>query len=542
MKKLNREWVKSAALVFFGVMGLLYFIAPTIFNFSLPEVTTAQPISGTITNAIRGSGTVESLGSYSVTVDTSRQILAVYVREGDEVAQGDPLFLLEAGENPLLDQLNQLRLAYQKALLDLSGSDFALQNETIRQLREDLARAEAERAALGTAEMTETAAQLRVDEAEANLAILNNRLTQLETELTYIDTLDSRSAYIGQWIIAYEQALADFVREMGMTYEEFVAENPGVSNQWTLAVEQARLTMQNQAATQRVTVVQEISAQAALVSGALVTQTQAVNTLARIQRINQAEDAVRNAQRSLNAAVISLANDQQSSAIQESQRMLDIREMEREIADLEARIRRQEGSLDGGDTTIRARYDGIVVNLTAVAGQTADPGIPLARIEVAQVGHVVEIQADVRQAMEVRPGVGVEVMSASWFANIIGQVASIRPDPEDPANRRIISIELEGDVFAGEQVNVRIPVAAARYEVIVPRSAVSQDATGYHVFVLHERRSPLGTRYTAMRVDVTIEAEDETHAAIRGVDRWSDVIIRSSGVISDRDPVRLANV
>ena len=542
MKKLNRGWVKKAAVIFLVVMAQLTLLSPTILNFSLPEVVTAQPQSGTITNAIRGGAEVESLGSFSIETETPRQILAVYVREGDQVAQGDPLFLLEAGDNPLLEQLNQLRLAYEKALLDLTGSDFAMQNETIRQAREDLARAQAERAALGTAEMTETAAQLRVDEANANLAVLNNRLTQLETELSYIDTLDSRSATIGQFIIAYDQALADFVRNMGISYDEWILQNPGVSNQWAQAVQQAETTMRNEAAAQRVTVVRDISAQAALVSAAMVTKTQAENTLARIQRINQADDAVRMAQRTLNTALITLAGEQQQSAIGEAQRLLDIQAMEREIADLEARIQRQEGDVAGGESTITAQYDGTVTALTAVAGQLTTPGIPLARIEVAQMGYVAELSVDARQAAQIRPGMVVEVTSLNWFAHIVGQVTNVRPDPDSPANQRLVSVRLEGEVFAGEQVNLNIPIASARYETIVPRSAVFEDASGTHVLVLHERRSPIGNRYTALRVDVEIEAQDENSAAIRGVDRFANIIIRSSATITDRDPVRLANI
>ena len=134
------------------------------------------------------------------------------------------------------------------------------------------------------------------------------------------------------------------------------------------------------------------------------------------------------------------------------------------------------------------------------------------------------------------------VTSLNWWANLTGIVVSIRPNPDNPANQRIISVEIQGDqIFAGEQVTLTIPISAARYEFIVPRSAVAQDADGHHVFLLVARASPLGTRYTARRVDVTIEAEDETHMAIRGdLDRWSNVIIRSSAALSDRDAVRLA--
>ncbi|MCL2562929.1 MAG: HlyD family efflux transporter periplasmic adaptor subunit [Oscillospiraceae bacterium] len=542
MKKLNRGWVKNAVIIFLLVALALTFFSNHILNFTLEEVEVERPTSGTITNALRGTGTVESLGSYSIEVDSVRQILAVYVREGDEVTQGMPLFLLEEGENSLLDELNALRLRYQSMLLELSGPDYAAQNESIRQAREDLQRAQAERAALGNAEMTETAAQRLVDEATATLTSRQNRLDQLELELTYIDGFDSRSSYIGTQVVAYEQALANFVQNVGMTYDDWVAANPGASNQWSLAVEAAETAMRNAAATQRVVVVQAISTQAGLVTTAQNALTTAQNTLARIGRIAAADDAVRNAQRALNAALIALSSQQTQDNIAHSQRMLELNALADEITDLEDRIRRQEGGLEGGDTTITARYDGVIVGLTAVAGQSASPGIPLARIEVAQMGYVAEFSADARQVQEVRPGIAAEVNSLNWFANLVGRVTSVRPDPDNPAGQRIIAVEIEGEIFAGEQVQISIPLSSARYETIVPRSAVQQDAQGYHVFLLESRSSPLGTRFTARRVDVTVEAQDDTRAAIRGdLTNWSDIIIRSSGPLADRDSVRLAN-
>ena len=62
-KKFNRGWVKNAAIIFLVVLLLLTFFSNTILNISLPEVVTAQPTSGTITNAIRGNTVPEAAGS-----------------------------------------------------------------------------------------------------------------------------------------------------------------------------------------------------------------------------------------------------------------------------------------------------------------------------------------------------------------------------------------------------------------------------------------------------------------------------------------------
>ena len=544
MKKLNRGWVKNAAIIFLAVMLFLAFFSNTVLNRSLPEVEVRQPESGAITNALRGSANVESLGSYSVEVESEQLILAVYVREGDEVTQGEALFRLEEGENALLKELNETRLLYESMLLDMTEPDHAALNETVRQAREDLQRAEAERGDLGAAEIGETAAQRRVDEARANETTQSNRLTQLELELSYIDDWDSRSSYISQQVLAYERALANFVQNVGMTYDAWTEANPNASNAWSQAVASTRAALQSAAATQRVAVMQAIHTQAGLVTAAQNTLTAAENTLARIQRIVAADAAVREAQRALNSAQITLSSQQQQDDIATAQQRLELNALAEKIADLEARIERQNIDIgENGEVTITARYDGVIVGLTAVAGQTTEPGIALARIEVAQVGHVAELSnIDARQATEIRPGMPVEVGSFNWFANLTGQVSSVRPDPESPSDRRIVAIEITGDVFTGEQVNISIPLSSAPYEVIVPRSAVAQDAEGHHVYVLESRESPLGTRYTVRRVDVSVEAEDERNIAIRGdVDRWSNVIVRSSGPLSDRDAVRLAS-
>jgi len=543
MKKINREWVKSAIIVFFGIMLLLRFFVPTIMNHTLVEVVTDQPSSGVIANTLRGNATAEANNSYAINVTSPRHVLAVHVREGEEVREGDLLFELAEGEDDLLSQLQDLlserRLAYQKALLEI-GADYTMQNETIRQAREDLQRAVNERNALGTTALTETAAQARVDDARAIYTARSNQLAQLEAELTFVDNFDSRSTRISQQIIAYENALADFIREMGMSYDAFILAHPGETNTWVQAVERTKLAMETAAAGARADLAREISAQSSQVTTAQTALTEAENVLTRVRAIAAADENVRMAQRALNAAIIGLTSEQQQNSVTEAQRLLDLQAMAEEIEELEERIRRIEGGGEGDDNMIRARYSGTIMGITVIAGQTAEPGIPLARIEVAQMGYVAELSIDARQAQLVRPGAEVAVQTAGW-AHVTGRVAGIRADQDDPNNRRIVMVDLQGDVTVGEQLNLSITLSSARYEVIVPRSAIGQDATGYHVYLIQSRSSPLGTRYVALRVDVTIEAEDETQAAVRGLDRWSTIIVRSSGTISDRDAVRLAN-
>ena len=542
MKQLKRGWVKNAAIIFLSVMLLLTFFSNTIMNISLPEVVTQQPTTGTITSTLRGTAQAETRGSIDIEVDIAREVFAIYVRNGDMVLEGDRLFSVEAGGGELQTQLNDLRMQYQRMLLEVSNSNHAMQNETIRQIREDLGMAEADRNALGTFHLTEGQAQAALGQASAQVASLNSQITNLENELSHIEAFSSLSQRIGSAVIAYEQARSNFLVNMGMTYDEFRVENPGVENQWTQAVGQARDAMIQQAATARVAVMTELSTLGIDLSAAISTESLAQQNVNRVQTIQAADERVRGLERQLNAALIALQQEQQAAQTQGALELLSLRALEEQIEALEAKIERQIGDAQGDTITILAQHDGIITNILAQVGQIAQPGMPLARLEVSQLGFVAEMSVGATEAGQVRPGAEVEVRTQGWWSNLSGRVTGVRPDPMDPAGRRIVNVEIHGDVIPGEQLNLAIHLSSARYNVIVPRSAVAQDANGYHVYVLDSRDSPLGRRYTAVRVDVTIEAEDETQAAIVGaLDNRANVIIRSSDTIGDRDRVRLAN-
>ena len=94
--KKRREWIKNAAIIFLAVLLVLTFFSGTIQNHSLPEVAVQYTTSDTVSSGVRVSGTVNASQSYSVTLDQTRTVRAVYVRNGDEVAAGDPVATIEA--------------------------------------------------------------------------------------------------------------------------------------------------------------------------------------------------------------------------------------------------------------------------------------------------------------------------------------------------------------------------------------------------------------------------------------------------------------
>ncbi|MBR1554523.1 MAG: HlyD family efflux transporter periplasmic adaptor subunit [Oscillospiraceae bacterium] len=138
----RRERIKTLLIIFLVILLLLTFFSNTILNYSLPTVSAQYASYGTITEKIRGSGTVTANQNYDVTAEGKRVVASVYIKAGDEVKAGDKLFSLDAEDNndeikAAESALQEAELAYQKALLT-AVPDYAAENQEIANAKADL--------------------------------------------------------------------------------------------------------------------------------------------------------------------------------------------------------------------------------------------------------------------------------------------------------------------------------------------------------------------------------------------------------------------
>lgn len=148
--KNRRAWIKNVAIIFLTVLLLLTFFSNTILNYSLPEVSAQYAKYDSISGAIKATGTVKANESYVVTYDEAdsdsevttpgqtRKVISVYVKQGSEVAIGDPILALEGGASEELE-------AAQKELRELE-KQYALDqlNDTINDLTSDKSKSESQ--------------------------------------------------------------------------------------------------------------------------------------------------------------------------------------------------------------------------------------------------------------------------------------------------------------------------------------------------------------------------------------------------------------
>ena len=190
-KKLNREWVKTFAIIFLAVLLVLTFFSNTIMNMTLPEVSTEYIQYGTIKTQVRGSGTVTAQDNYSVTFPATREVTKVAVRQGDTVNKGDVLFYLADGESEELEAArtayDNLNYEYTKMLIDsTTDGDFADKKLELAQMEEDLAEAKTKLDNLAETQKAIELAKLDVRAAEKAVSLKQNEITELEGEKTAI--------------------------------------------------------------------------------------------------------------------------------------------------------------------------------------------------------------------------------------------------------------------------------------------------------------------------------------------------------------------
>lgn len=191
--------------------------------------------------------------------------------------------------------------------------------------------------------------------------------------------------------------------------------------------------------------------------------------------------------------------------------------------------------------TVEAPVDGIVTTLNKVAGEKTQPDEELAVIQVAGKGFSLSFTATTEQAKKLSPGDIAEIQNSWYYEDVKATLASIKPDTENPAQKKLLTFNVEGDVQAGQSLSLSVGQKSANYELVVPNSAIREDKNGKFILIVESKSSPLGNRYIATRIDVEVLASDDTHTAISaGLYGYEYVITTATKPVEAGKQVRLA--
>ncbi len=521
VKKLNRAWVKNAAIIFLALMLVLTFFSNTIMNRSLPEVAVEYTQSGTISAKIRGTGTVSANQTYEVNFNQSREVAAVHVKTGDTIQVGDVLFTLADKESDELkaakDTLNELNLAYRTALVDAADPDYSQLNREIQTAQEALNNAIIKRDTGSVPQSVITETQQRIKDLTADLADLQQELND-----TGFPSADAAA------ILAQERKIDDLERQIDNPDEDDDVD--------ALEVELDRAREDLDLMEEAIDISIEINER----NNEL---TEAKADLVELQEKTDwdtADKAVREAQAALDDKLFALEQAKKEDGKTGAKEQLSLESQRQKITDQQKLV--NELQAESVDTVVTAAQAGIVTSINISAGQTSTPGQPLAVVEAPDLGYSLSFAVTNEQAKKVRVGDSAEVTNYYWGSNVQAKLTNIKNDPDKPGQGKLLVFSLSGEeVESGAQLTLAIGQPSANYDVIVPNSALRSDANGDFILIVIAKQTPLGNRYIADRVDVQVLAKDDTKAAISGaLTGWDYVITTGNKPVEPGMQVRLA--
>ena len=500
----KRDIIKNVAIIFLAVMLLLTFFSNTIMNYSLAQVSTESIESGTIKAQVRGKGTIELVDPYNVIVDETRTIASVRVKVGDEVKEGDVIYMLEGIESDeLATAKKDLRDAEQSFLTGLLSGEITLTNNS-----QDIASIQN---AINSLNATIDARQADIDKHQNNVNMLQYQIDALGT----FNAPDTKG-YDNE--IAAQQANIDKWTEEQKKYQDTDPEYAELSKK----ISDAELKKI------------EINYNKTVAGNASDPNKAKKDDLANQLKVEEqgivlSKKAKEDAETNLKRYVTEMTG--QVKGYYETEKLNELRE---KVAKLEAKATGSE---------IKSPVNGKIVTVSKQAGEKTEAKETVAVIQVEGKGLCAKISVDARQANKVKVGDPVTIEDYYYYG-CSANLAAIQPDTDDPKNKKTLLFDLIGEDFeAGGTVSLAVGQANQSYNLTMPKSALREDSKGKYILTLESKAVPFGTRYIAKRVDVTeVYAEDDTKVAVEAaVEPWGTyVITNQTKPIKNGDQVRLA--
>ncbi len=595
----RREWIKSAAIVFLTILLILTFFSNTIMNYSLPEVAAQYIQSGTITAKIRGYGVIESGDPYSVKINEARVVETVEVHVGDVVEKGDVLCTLSSQDTSALEDAKEALKIAQTALdekllsgeLDTDIMNTAGQTDSVKNYKAiitriqneiEAAESEVEKAKadvkacedwdaalalqiqIENANTLDTKAEQKaVDDAKAALDAANLVLTnakKLVTDLqAQIDAATAANSGSVQAPAPETTEAPEATSEPASTEEPTTTAAPTeasiataeVSTTSSVDVEALKIQLADAKAKEADEQKACDYAQAAYNKAveALEKKQQSYDkdsVIANLQKQQvQNQVALRDANKVLAAKEAALQEklDEKTDAIKNINDQVLLGNLSDAVEEARAEVKRLEETISGSE--VLAPISGTIMSVNVKSGiETPDAtseGIILFTMQPEGEGYTMSISVTNDQAKRLSVGDIAEPVNAWRYDDIMIVLDSIRPDPSNPAQNKLLKFNVSGaDVVANQSMNISVGQKSATFDMIVPNSAIREDNNGKFILIVESKQSPIGTRYTASRVDVEVIASDETKSAISGaLQGWEFVITTTTKPVEAGQQVRL---
>ena len=546
--------------LFFGTMILFTILSRAIYQHSTAVVTTKMPTSGTINHTVQITGKTVQNQELAVTTIGGLRIASICVNEGQQVKQGDVLFVLD------LDYLDEVILKQEQDMKkqQLSVWDAYAQNSNVQKQRENQ-QAQAEENydnAVAKAQTAVDRAKRDLERAKTALENYRNGVTddKAEEEALELACQEARTVYNDAFAAlealeqkidqAVQDAISQAETELQQTAlqsatqpqaETILTEETGGTEETTVPVEPVEIAEQAPIATElspaqkaeieasvRASYAGRLSAAQASVQQAQQAVTDADAELEAFRQRQSSGatlseqdylDAVEQAQEVYDDAVsalestkttygraVSSANLPASTSNSAQIGQITYDQMKMELEKLEA--------LQEAEGKILSPTDGIVTKCNV---QTGEKTTDTTAILLADLGQGCKFSGLATEEDSQYIGVGDKVLLQTSNGKAYKDLpVTTFSTTEEPGGGYRLTVQIpSGNLALGANVNLSFTKKSQPYSCCVPLSALRLDNRNQtYVLVVQQVISVMGTELQAKKVNVTVLEQNETMVAL----------------------------
>ena len=562
--KNRRKTIIRVMVAFVAGLALLTFFSNTIMNATIPKVMGEYATRGNLAYTNTATGTIKVENETKLTGIEGREIEKVLVTNYDSVQVGDVIATLKPVENS--DELKTLQDKLIQLQRDKEYADRAPNTNTLQTYEDAVDTAQD---ALELAQQGLTAAQNKqatIDSADATILDQSAKLAESSSALDYataekndyedqIKTIDDSIKPLSDQLLVYISYGYAITTEEDTGYYRFTDSNGQTESDpvgYTPVTDEEKIRdlcfQINQYIDAKVPLqagldaanasISEYSASVAACELAISNAEATKEAAEEIPSVSDAQKAVDTAQSTLNTAQQSLSDAQVNAGIDYDKAQDEAEDRDKEIAELEEQIAELEEK--NSQTEIKATAAGYVYNLILEEGTVMEKNQTIGYI-IPETDRVCTATFSFPTDVASRLSIGDEMDVTAGYVDSC-TIINIKPDPDSPRDYKQVKCSIDDSyAFPGESITVRADKSNKDYDCVIPSSAVNKDNSGYFVYQIVGSSSPLGDKYTVKRVDVTVEDDDGTYAAISGekLDKDAMIVVRSEKPLEDGERVRL---
>lgn len=246
-------------------------------------------------------------------------------------------------------------------------------------------------------------------------------------------------------------------------------------------------------------------------------------------------EELKKAEDSLFAAQISMENEikEQKNKLRDidSQKItlqlqeMKIQELKRKVTD---------------ESTLTSPVDGIINGLNTVKGALTEGIVPVFSIADQSKGFEIKITVEDDKSKYLTIGDEVEISIKSLGDKTIkGKLREIADNAQQRGEKKDLLIDLlQEGLMGGETGEILIEKKTRVYHMLVSNTAIGTDSNGKFVWVLKERKGPLGEEFYVQRAGVTVDDSDSFKTAVlNGISPDENIVVHYSKNLSDGSQV-----